>query len=419
MITPTPQADSPSAETRSRRSFAAVATVLVLLVALAVIVRARGTDDDARQAGQVPASGGADLLAMRAAIDATENAGSFTMTLSGSGSENAPTVIYQYQAPDRFASKIPVNGAPDIARTEEIAIGETVWSRFSGAGWTEQHEPGRPRGQHTAGIFDALRSATSASRSADGYEWTGPLATGTVVVKDGFFTSATIVQPAGATEGGGTYPTQTLRVELSDINAAPPIEPPPAHLVTPASTIPICGASTQTTFVCEVGPAGAPPAATTDLPAIRPADDGPVTGGFRPVLEILPPDGDVGRGSGDVLPELDAQGGTVARYRLGPSDLGLAAIESASAGQHPPTGVWMVKVVFKPGSEGIDAFNALAKHCYSRAPSCPTGRLAFVLDGSIITAPTVQAPDFARDAIEISGNFQERTARDLATRISS
>lgn len=114
-----------------------------------------------------------------------------------------------------------------------------------------------------------------------------------------------------------------------------------------------------------------------------------------------------------VVPQCE-EGILVATYQLGPVGLTGSALSSASAGLGP-SGEWEVNPVFKGGADGIDLFNAAAVQCYATSPSCPTGQLAIVLDGRVISAPRIQTPTFQADQIQISGSFTERTANDLAT----
>ena len=113
----------------------------------------------------------------------------------------------------------------------------------------------------------------------------------------------------------------------------------------------------------------------------------------------------------------DAKGNRV-RYKLGPTLLTGSAIESASAGL--VDGKWIVNPVFKDGKNGIDKFNAAAAKCNSGAAECPAvsggtaGALAVVLDGNVISAPSINAATFQRDQIQISGSFTEQSAKDLA-----
>jgi preprotein translocase subunit SecD len=81
-------------------------------------------------------------------------------------------------------------------------------------------------------------------------------------------------------------------------------------------------------------------------------------------------------------------------------------------------GQWQVEVTFKDGPEGLDLFNASAAKCFIENPtlSCPFGRLAFVLDGVVESAPTIQAPEFTSRNVQITRNngFPEDEARQQA-----
>ncbi len=66
------------------------------------------------------------------------------------------------------------------------------------------------------------------------------------------------------------------------------------------------------------------------------------------------------------------------------------------------------------GGEGQDTWNNLASQCFNVAPTCPTQRLAIVLDGVVQSAPTVQQPNFT-DAVSITGNFTQGEADELSS----
>lgn len=76
-------------------------------------------------------------------------------------------------------------------------------------------------------------------------------------------------------------------------------------------------------------------------------------------------------------------------------------------------GGWVVTVGLGDGSEGEGKWNALANECFSKSQNCPTGQLAIVLDGEVISAPVVQTNNFS-GSVQITGDFSEREARDLA-----
>lgn len=105
------------------------------------------------------------------------------------------------------------------------------------------------------------------------------------------------------------------------------------------------------------------------------------------------------------------------RRCLGPTLLTGDALESASP--NLTATAWFVSPVFKSGADGIDAFNRVAAMCFPgtgafMADICPLGRLAIVLDGVVMSDPTINAANFARDQITITGQFTESEAKNLA-----
>jgi len=127
--------------------------------------------------------------------------------------------------------------------------------------------------------------------------------------------------------------------------------------------------------------------------------------------------GDLGADQQIVLPEyrtVDGRRFEVARFLLGPASLSGSGLEGATAALDE-RGQWVVRPVFKPGAEGIDAFNTTAGACFAANASCPTGKFAITLDNEVISALGVQAASFSRDQIVISGGFDESSAKDLGT----
>jgi preprotein translocase subunit SecD len=127
-------------------------------------------------------------------------------------------------------------------------------------------------------------------------------------------------------------------------------------------------------------------------------------------LQLTPPEEDEPK-EPVTLAEYDDEGNEVARYRLGPAEATGEILSGASA-QLQGVGQWAVGVEVR-GSR-IDEFNAIASECFNGAPTCPTRQLAIVLDGRVVSAPSINAPSFAADAIVISGDFSEGEAKDLA-----
>jgi preprotein translocase subunit SecD len=100
-------------------------------------------------------------------------------------------------------------------------------------------------------------------------------------------------------------------------------------------------------------------------------------------------------------------------YQLGPSLATGRIVQTAEA--RLETGQWIVSLTMRSGENGIDKFNEIAGQCFNRDPTvCPSGRLAIVLDSVVQSAPNISEPTYTRDQIQISGSFDESSAKDLA-----
>lgn len=84
---------------------------------------------------------------------------------------------------------------------------------------------------------------------------------------------------------------------------------------------------------------------------------------------------------------------------------------------------WEVEVTFKEGPEGLGLFNESSALCFKPdgAPPrpgtpCPFGRLAFVLDGVVESAPVIRSAVFDRRQVQITRpqGFSEDDAKDSA-----
>ena len=106
-----------------------------------------------------------------------------------------------------------------------------------------------------------------------------------------------------------------------------------------------------------------------------------------------------------ILPEKDDNGTVTARYLLGPAEVTGQALSSASATVNPNNGVWEVE--FNLTSGGTTEWNAMAVKVGAG------GRIAVDLDGVVQTAPSLETTNFPGSG-QISGNFSEREAKDLA-----
>jgi preprotein translocase subunit SecD len=106
----------------------------------------------------------------------------------------------------------------------------------------------------------------------------------------------------------------------------------------------------------------------------------------------------------------DGKGGA---FLVGPAGAdGLVFTNDATAEIN--NGNWVVNVGLQDGPAGADIWNALTTKCFNRDAVCPTGQIAIVLDGKVISAPVVQEAIFSGGNVQISGDFTEGEARDLA-----
>ncbi len=77
-----------------------------------------------------------------------------------------------------------------------------------------------------------------------------------------------------------------------------------------------------------------------------------------------------------------------------------------------PAQGWGVSVGLR-GGDGADTWNNLANQCFNQLPTCPSKRLAIVLDSVVQSAPTVNEPNFT-DSVSITGDFTQSEAEELA-----
>ncbi|MFZ8916218.1 MAG: preprotein translocase subunit SecD, partial [Ilumatobacteraceae bacterium] len=104
-------------------------------------------------------------------------------------------------------------------------------------------------------------------------------------------------------------------------------------------------------------------------------------------------------------------------YQLGPA-FATGEVFNSDATADIIQGGWGVRVTLKRGSGGEDLWNIGASQCFSGTGSCPTRRMAIVLDGVVQSAPTVNQPSFS-GGVDITGNFKESEAKDLARVLKS
>jgi preprotein translocase subunit SecD len=104
-------------------------------------------------------------------------------------------------------------------------------------------------------------------------------------------------------------------------------------------------------------------------------------------------------------------------YQLGPS-FATGEVFNSDAQADIISGGWGVRVTLKNGATGSDLWNIGAAQCFAKSTTCPTGRMAIVLDGVVQSAPSVNQPSFT-GGVDITGNFEESEAKDLARVLKS
>ena len=107
------------------------------------------------------------------------------------------------------------------------------------------------------------------------------------------------------------------------------------------------------------------------------------------------------------------------KYILGPVELAGGAITDASSGmqqlqQGVVTGAW--EVVLNFDTEGGQTFSDVTRRLMTYPQGSAQNRFAMVLDGEVISAPTVNSP-ITNGAATISGNFTAETAQTLANQL--
>jgi SecD-like export protein len=153
---------------------------------------------------------------------------------------------------------------------------------------------------------------------------------------------------------------------------------------------------------------------TSTLPDAPPWDG---KDGFYPVLsvrpEACPSDGAPDRGTALVT---DVDGMCLTLNTDDGVDTGI--VESAAPEPSVGTGAYEVAVVLT--TPGVDRFNLLASECYSGFDHCPTRQLAIVADGYVVSAPTIEQPEFDRDGLVVTSgtNMTETQATAIADALS-
>jgi preprotein translocase subunit SecD len=100
------------------------------------------------------------------------------------------------------------------------------------------------------------------------------------------------------------------------------------------------------------------------------------------------------------------------KYILGPVELDGSSITDATFGLQPTNGQWAVNLKFD--DEGTRTFGQISERLFGATP--PLNQFAFVLDGYVLSAPSMNAIILGGDP-SITGSFTQETAQVLADQL--
>ncbi len=100
------------------------------------------------------------------------------------------------------------------------------------------------------------------------------------------------------------------------------------------------------------------------------------------------------------------------KYILGPVELDGSSIDDATVGLQQQNGLWAVNLRFD--DEGTRIFGEISQRLYGAEP--PLNQFAFVLDGYVLSAPSMNAVILGGDP-SITGNFTQESSKVLADQL--
>ena len=100
------------------------------------------------------------------------------------------------------------------------------------------------------------------------------------------------------------------------------------------------------------------------------------------------------------------------KYILGPVELDGTDISNATNGQEQNTGQWAVNLVFN--DQGTETFGKISQRLYGAQP--PLNQFAFVLDGSVLSAPSMNGI-IVDGRPSITGSFTQESSKALADQL--
>ncbi|URM92037.1 protein translocase subunit SecD [Streptomyces sp. MRC013] len=106
-------------------------------------------------------------------------------------------------------------------------------------------------------------------------------------------------------------------------------------------------------------------------------------------------------------------GGVWEKYLLGPADVDGKDVDDARGALDPERGIWKVQLEFN--DKGAKKFAEITGRLAAQAS--PQNQFAIVLDGEVVSAPSVSSAIPGGQA-EITGSFNQKTAQDLGNMLS-
>lgn len=179
------------------------------------------------------------------------------------------------------------------------------------------------------------------------------------------------------------------------IKATPTSSTLPVAVSSTSSTVPVADSSTVSTISSTVSSTISSTVSST-----------PVDAGAAPKVQL----GEDPNDPTQTVLLLDKQG---VAYVVGPAGASGKVFKN-DARADVQSGEWTVVVSLRSGADGDIQWNRLAAACYNKTELCSTGQLAMVLDGTVISAPSVNEPEFTGGSVQISGSFTAEEAQDLA-----
>lgn len=101
-----------------------------------------------------------------------------------------------------------------------------------------------------------------------------------------------------------------------------------------------------------------------------------------------------------------------AKYILGPVELDGSSINDATNGLEQQTGRWAVNITFD--QQGTETFGQISQRLYGQQP--PLNQFAFVLDGDVLSAPSMDAVILTGKP-SITGSFDQDSSKVLADQL--